>query len=94
VQEALAYVNDKAESIVSTRAAATAAQERAKARGVAHPDSLSTIAITVARGHGYRGANVLRAEERLLHSDQLLLGHPGLRGHLHRGTLHRPGDDP
>jgi hypothetical protein len=51
VQEALVYVNDKAESIVSTREAATAAQEWAKARGVAHPDSLSTIAITVARGH-------------------------------------------
>ena len=66
VREALAYVNDKAESILSTREAATAAQERAKARGVAHPDSLSTIAITVARGHGYRGANELRAEERLL----------------------------
>jgi integrase len=66
VQEALVYVNDKAESIVSTRAAATAAQERARARGVAHPDSLSAIAITVARGHGYCGANALRAEERLL----------------------------
>jgi integrase len=66
VQEALVYVNDKAESILSTREAATAAQERAKARGVAHPDSLSTVAITVARGYGYRGANALRAEERLL----------------------------
>jgi len=66
VREALVYINDKAETILSTREAATAAQERAKARGVAHPDSLSSVAITVARAHGYQGANALRAEERLL----------------------------
>ena len=66
VQAALVYINDKAESILSTREAATASQERARERGVAHPDSLSTLAITVAREHGYRGANALRAEERLL----------------------------
>jgi len=66
VQEALRYVNDKADAIMSAREAATAAQERATARGVEHPDSLSTVAISVARERGYRGANALRAEERML----------------------------